>query len=645
MYGTIQFSPIYERGETMAETTEHELTELIDYAKSLLAYFSKDTIRINTKKKQELLNNLIENFDYTDSTGIIASEHNFLRRCDLIQLQMAYLENPEFVLDVGFSAKQSEIAENANSQYTNCLYGKVTELAAQRLEIDAAELAPEKIKDAPEEYREALDKAYSEIETQRTATGWFSNYNIARSLIQHDAMAALDCRSKETKIPYTVNIKTAAALYFFALNPSINPFDVSGDGVFSATYGEKLAKLYDAFYNFYFARDGIKTTRKLIESFAKDVSARTSLQTLGQVEELAATYSSPTIHALASLRTIGALDPFTNAVPVDDVLMQLKDFKNIGVGADKLLKFSLSLFTRKNSKGVKNPTLRVYGDTRAYARANGIKIDPEKKDTPEAQRKENARAKKALMNFLAKLKRDAENLKSNVSYSFEADIKGRGKTYAGLNLVGYYGIDSNAFMIEFTQKAAEYFVSLPVGYTPASNYLIEDKHINAYAIYDAMLTHYSQDNAVLHNSERVLKISNILKHTSYSIEKCREKRWSWEHHIKDEFEKDLEYLYKKAKCFAPEVFDQDGQRVSGGYFYCKAGKKEITDAQMQAGYFSSYEQFASTYLYFELSGFAPHADRVEYIRARNEAAKKKNSLKHKKNSNAKKTSPEGSAKY
>lgn len=252
-------------------TDTPDLTKLIDYAKSLLAYFYKDTISINTKKKQELINNLIENFDYTDSAGIIASERNFLRRCDLIQLQMAYLENPEFVLDVGFSAKQSEIAEKANARYTERLYDREAELAAQSLQIDVAAIpAPEKLKEAPPEYLKALNNAASIIETQRTATGLFCNYNIARSSIYHIAINALRAQPETRKVAYGVNIKEAAALYFFAINHAINPFEASGDGVFSNTYSEKLAELYESFHSFYFAHDGIKTTRKLIEAYCKD---------------------------------------------------------------------------------------------------------------------------------------------------------------------------------------------------------------------------------------------------------------------------------------------------------------------------------------------------------------------------------------
>lgn len=358
---------------------------------------------------------------------------------------------------------------------------------------------------------------------------------------------------------------------------------------------------------------------------------------LFHTDELSIIFFSKLITALAMARTRGIVDNVSHTINVFDIIMHQiaigkpdKDgnptFISPGVGEAKLLRYGVSALTQVNAQYQKKPTLRIYGDTKAFARDNKIRIDPQQKETPEEQKKENQRAAKALENFVAKLGRNALMLKQGLQFDLVSTSKGQKNTYIGLSILAAYKIDEDIIELEFTQIAAEHFIRQPLSRTPRALYAIDDRQTTAYAIAEALTQHYDIEKNVMKNTERIIKVETLLSYTSLpTMDECRLKRLGWEHFVKEPFEKALDTLYQ-GELIAEEVYDQiTNKRISGGWRYSLSGMEELTDEQ--AATILRYEQFASLYICYELSDYEPHADRVKHIEdkraTRNQKRRKK----------------------
>ena len=333
---------------------------------------------------------------------------------------------------------------------------------------------------------------------------------------------------------------------------------------------------------------------------------------LFRAEERSLSFTSNTLTALSKARTVGIIDPITGALTIDGVTISTSIG---GIGESKLLLYALSAFTKQNPQNAKTFNLRTYGDTKDFARACGVKIDPQPMATPEEQKKENRKASKALINFVSKLGKNAETLLKKAAFSWDEEIKGQSTAFRGISFIGAYSIDSDVIMIEFTQSAAEYIVQLALSETPRALYAVDDRRPNAYAIAQALVTHYGMNNNVIKNTERILQVKTILRYTTFpDQETIKAKRWSWERVVKEPFEEALDELTRTG--------------LISNWRYCLSKMGELTDEQ--AANILRYEQFSSLYLYFELSGYDSHTDRYKQISAKKEAEKKKASKKKRK---------------
>lgn len=326
----------------------------------------------------------------------------------------------------------------------------------------------------------------------------------------------------------------------------------------------------------------------------------------------ALTFSGDVLSKLAKARTRGDLDGPGNLLTIEDFELRYSNAKAIGIGEAKLLRYGISAFTKANAQNTKAPKLRVYADTREFARACRVRIDPETKPTLAEQEKENKRAEKALENFVSKIGRSARNI-AEATVTWSEKIRGKAKKYSGMNLLGYYDISREVIMFEFTQKMAEYLTCLPLTDTPRAYYAIDDRKPNAFAIADELIKHYNIDNNVIRNTERILKVETLLKHTSFpSASEIREKRNSWAKMVKEPFEAAMEELYQKG-LIAQEQFDATGKRISGGWRYCLSGMHDLTDAEAGEIANKSYADFVSLYVAYELADYEPHETRAKAI--------------------------------
>ena len=383
---------------------------------------------------------------------------------------------------------------------------------------------------------------------------------------------------------------------------------------------------------------------RLIEDRTTVAAPPQTLTGLFHADERSLSFIGKPITALAKARTRGAVNRVTkDSLTIgNDVTIRLigggkkdKDGNLIiqlpGAGEAKLLRYGVSALTKVNSQFEKKPILRIYGDTKDFARAC-IKdaargIDPRPMATPEEQERENQRAAKALENFVAKLGKNARLLRNGAQFDFVATSRGKEKRYSGLTMLGAYDIDADVIMLEFTQTAAEYFVQQPLSITPRAYYAIDERKPNALAIADELIRQYGNENNVIRNTEGVLKIETLLHCTSLpTIDELTGKggknkagetvnrtyRYRWIDRIKEPFEEALDELTQKG--------------LIKDWSYCLSGKQPLPDDEPIV----RYEQFISLYVRFELCGYEPHADRVKLIEDKRATQREKSAQKRRK---------------
>lgn len=349
-----------------------------------------------------------------------------------------------------------------------------------------------------------------------------------------------------------------------------------------------------------------------------------------QPDRHAMTFASDILSKLAKARTRGEVDKISGeTLTIENFSVSFRNAKAIGVSDTKLLRYGVSAFTKVNAQDTKSIKLRVYADTREFARACCVRIDPAQMETEAEQAKENKRAEKALENFVSKLTRSADRLEDG-KFTWTESMKGHPKTFAGMNLLGAHRINRDIIMLEFTQSAAEYLIRLPLTDTPRAYYAIDDRKPNAFAIADELIKHYNIDNNVVRNTERILKVETLLKHTSFpSANEIREKRNSWTKMVKEPFEAAMDELYQKG-LIAQEQFDATGKRISGGWHYCLSGMYDLTDAEAGQIANKSYADYVSLYVAYELADYEPHETRAKAIADKIAASKEKQAKRRRK---------------
>lgn len=312
----------------------------------------------------------------------------------------------------------------------------------------------------------------------------------------------------------------------------------------------------------------------------------------------APTFTGEATKALALARTIGIVDPLAGSIRVRNVSIFSSKSKQLGAGEFKLLNLGIGAFTEINAQNRKNPQLRVYADTKEYARACGVAIDPVQMADPKAQEAENRRAAKTLENFLVKIRKNAQILRREAAFTWEEKIQGQMSAHAEMGFISAYSIDQDVITLEFSQSGAEYLVRLPQALLPRSFFAIDDRKPNAIAIAMELYHRYSMEGNIIHNRERIIKVESLLAYTSLPKYDPNDRyRSRWDSRIKEPFEAALDEL--TAKGFLRE------------WKYCRAKKVELSDEE--AGSILRYEQFAALFIYYELADFASHEERLKLL--------------------------------
>ena len=281
-------------------------------------------------------------------------------------------------------------------------------------------------------------------------------------------------------------------------------------------------------------------------------------------------------NALGRARTKGKYDPATRALTVEGVnFFSTESVQKIGVGTAKIFRYAVAEFTKRNHQNATGEKVnsRIFLDVEDFAIANGV----------------NVTSIDAMKNFRSKLRNSLNTLLTS-SITWTEKIKGKEKSYSGMNYIGKYDLDGNALRIEFTISMAEYLASLPLMNYPRSLYKLDDRDFNAFAIGEAMCIHYSQDNNVIRQTEGKLRVETLLKCTSFpDYDELKKHKWSWERYVKEPFENALDKLNQCG-------FLKDWK-------YCHTGGIDISDEEISTGMINSYEKFISLIIKFELNDY------------------------------------------
>lgn len=358
-----------------------------------------------------------------------------------------------------------------------------------------------------------------------------------------------------------------------------------------------------------------------------------ALPGLYQVEDRALSFIGKPMTALSAARTRGSINSDTvtsndTLIIRDEVEILSKSARSLGVGESKLLSAGATAFTKLNAQNTGKPHLRVTLDTKDFAIANRKEIIPRVMGSAEEQEKESKRTDKNLENFVTKVAKNAENLKTNMAFKWKEKLRGKVQAYDGISFISAYRVTKDSIMLEFSQSAAEIMVTWALSEKPRAYYAIDDKNSNAFAIADALIAHYTNENNVIRNTERMMNIGTLIsKYTSFpSYEELKAKKLGWEHFVKEQFETAMDYLLYSIGLLSD-------------WKYSRAGKAILSDDE--AGMIYSYDQFTSLYLYFELAGFEDHDQRRRLIfekrQEKEEASREKNRRRK-----AKRSSAEGS---
>ena len=309
-------------------------------------------------------------------------------------------------------------------------------------------------------------------------------------------------------------------------------------------------------------------------------------------------FSGKATNILGRARTKGKFDPATRALTVEGVnIFSTESVQKIGVGTAKIFRYAVAEFTKRNHQNATGDKInsRIFLDVEDFAIANGVDIT----------------STDAMKNFRRKVKNSLNILlTSNITWTEK--IKGKEKSYSGMNYIGKYDLDGNALRIEFTISMAEYLASLPLIKYPRSLYKLDDRDFNAFAIGEAMCIHYSQDNNVIRQTEGKLRVETLLKCTSFpTYDELKAQKRSWEERVKEPFENALDHLTMSG--FLKE------------WKYCYEGGIEITDEEIKAGIINSYEKFISLIVKFELNDYED--SKIRAIEIKEKKAEKIKKLK------------------
>ena len=279
--------------------------------------------------------------------------------------------------------------------------------------------------------------------------------------------------------------------------------------------------------------------------------------------------------------------------------LSIEDYNSLqgglGVPTHKLFMFAVGKFTDTNSRNLNQHTnLRISFDVKDYARILGKDIDPHPGADPIEEEK---RIKRQLNEVQKDIKKSLDVLYS-YSLSWEERIKNKQTAFSDIRILGAKGLTrKGTVIVEFSGAMGDYLKSLPLTQFPITQYRIDGRNQNAYAMGNKIVWyHYMDSNQKQGNGNR-LKVETLLRECKkiYTIEKVIEQQASWQAKIKEPFENALDEITR-----AGTIKD---------WKYTHAKGIELTEDEAQN--ITDYYTFKDLYITFEIGTEVDSTERIE----------------------------------
>lgn len=223
----------------------------------------------------------------------------------------------------------------------------------------------------------------------------------------------------------------------------------------------------------------------------------------------------------------------------------------------------------------------------------------------------------------------------NIKASWSEKIKGYDESYSGLNLISYFNVEKNIITIEYPNKLANYFLTVPQQTLNMKLISIDERNPIALKLGVKLLNYASINKNVESGKYRYISTRKILEFLSGSIltiEDCKRNRQSWRK-IMNPITKALEELVNIGVLKDYYFYIDKNKRLDGHLIEDERlddfDNVDFTDYldRLDNKKIESYDVFEKTFLYFELEN-DPHPSRIKKVKEKS----KKNNKKAKKKS-------------
>lgn len=325
-----------------------------------------------------------------------------------------------------------------------------------------------------------------------------------------------------------------------------------------------------------------------------------------------ATDTLPTISSRDAI-----IDPITGRAKLEkeDVQIFIENFEDctskLQVRVNKLLYYGIVQFSRINNRNTQSNSIRpaITFTLEEYARLIGLNVDPDPDADPEAEKK---RIKNLLHDTQKKIKSDLELL-HNVKISWTEQIKGKAQDFDQVSILSRVACKKGIVYMEFGYTMGQYLKAIPQSRYPVTQYLIDARKTNAYALGNKFAHHYYMDSNQKRGTANRLKVETLLKCCPdlKPYEKVLAEGHSWTGRIKEPFEAALDEVTRVG--------------TLKDWKYTHAKGIELTEEEAQN--ITDYSTFKELYITFEMGVEVDNTERFN----RQEERKTKGSSRKKRN--------------
>lgn len=275
---------------------------------------------------------------------------------------------------------------------------------------------------------------------------------------------------------------------------------------------------------------------------------------------------------------------------IQKILGSYSRVPHYGLCADRLLKYAVAKFTKKNGYDCPKTDNTVVIDIFEYAERLGKNLKEQAKSTPKESEKERTRVQNQKKKLMMEIRGSLKLIASPIEF------KGENGYYQNLNITQTTNVNpkTNKITIVFNQLFADMLTSRDksqLTYFNMKILLIDARDDTTYFLACKLQENYEMSRNIKDNRNNVISVKSVLNAITSlpSIGELREKNreYEWRRRIKERLEEGLEKLYKI--------------RMLKDWDYVKGGKKSLSDEEKNHyDLDSSYEEWEELYIKYEL---------------------------------------------